>query len=262
MSADKTSLKIHPSADISGSAKLGQNVVVGAYAVIEDDVEIGDRCEIRSHTVIKRFTILGDENVIHEGAILGGEPQDLGFDGSPSHLIVGARNRIRENVTIHRASKPGKATIVGSDCFLMAGAHVAHDCRLGDGVILANNVALAGYVEIDDRAFLSGGVVVHQFCRIGRQAMIGGNSKIVQDCLPYVITDGAPGRARALNLVGLRRSGIAGADIRTLKTAYRLLLRSGLTLESSVAEIKKLSHPLVNDLIEFITGSQRGFCHE
>ncbi|HUK90537.1 MAG TPA: acyl-ACP--UDP-N-acetylglucosamine O-acyltransferase [Blastocatellia bacterium] len=255
-------MTVHSTAIVGETARLGSEVTIGPYCVIEDEVEIGDRTEIRAHAVIKRFTSLGSDNIVYEGAILGGEPQDTGFDGAESRLLIGSHNRIRENVTIHRASKPGSATEVGSDCFIMAGAHVAHDCRLGDGVILANNVALAGHVHIGDRAFLSGGVVVHQFCRIGRLAMIGGNSKIVQDCLPFVTTDGGPGRACGLNLIGLRRARIPNGDIRMLKTAYRLLLRSGLGLETGLAEISRLNHPLASELVSFVTGSTRGFCHE
>jgi UDP-N-acetylglucosamine acyltransferase len=140
----------------------------------------------------------------------------------------------------------------------MAYAHVAHDDRLGDGVILANNVALAGHVEVGDRAFLSGGVVVHQFCRIGRLAMIGGNSKIVQDCLPFLITDGVPGRARGLNLVGLRRAGIGPREVRAIKEAYRLLFRSGLQREAALERMTALAEPLVNEMVVFARASKRG----
>ncbi len=148
---------------------------------------------------------------------------------------------------------------MGSGCFLMAYSHVAHDCRLGDGVILANNVALAGHVTIGDRAFLSGGVVVHQFCGIGRLAMIGGNSKIVRDALPFVVTDGVPARARGLNVVGLRRAGLGLPDVRALKEAYRLLLRAGLPLEEALRRLDALQHPLVDEMAAFVRGSKRGF---
>ncbi|HEY6332610.1 MAG TPA: acyl-ACP--UDP-N-acetylglucosamine O-acyltransferase [Blastocatellia bacterium] len=255
-------MSIHPTAVIGKTARLAMGVTVGPYVVIEDDVDIGENTEVRAHAVIKRFTSLGAGNIVHEGAILGGEPQDLAFDGSESRLIIGNRNSIRENVTIHRATKPGSGTVIGSDCFLRAGAHVAHDCHLGYGVILANNVALAGHIKIGDRAFLSGGVVVHQFCRIGRIAMIGGNSKIVQDCLPFITTDGVPGRACGLNLVGLRRARIHNTDINILKKAYRLLLRSGLLLEDAVAEIQAFDNPLTTELADFVSGCARGFCHE
>jgi len=254
------SVTIHPTAIVSSSARIGSGVSVGPYAVIEPDTEIGDGTEIRAHACVKRFTTLGPGNVVHECAVLGGEPQDVSFKERESYLRIGARNRIREGVTMHRGTGPGSETVVGSDCFIMACAHVAHDCQLGDGVILANNVALAGYVEIEERAFLSGGVVVHQFCRIGQLAMIGGNSKIVQDCLPFIITDGVPGRARGLNVVGLRRAGVSGDQVRSLKQAYVILMRCGLGLDAALEQLGEIDDPPVRHLVGFVRGSQRGFC--
>lgn len=255
-------MSIHATAIIGGGAKLAPGVSVGPYVVIEDDTEIGSGTEVRAHAVVKRYTTLGAENVIYEGAVVGGEPQDIGFSGVRSFLRMGARNHIREGATVHRGTAEDSATIVGSDCYVMVCAHVAHNCVLGDRVILANNVALAGYVQVGDRAFLSGGVVVHQFCRIGPMAMIGGNSKIVQDCLPFIITDGVPGRARGLNLVGLRRAGVPAAEIQKLKMAYKILLRSGLKLEPALDEISGLDSTWCDQLVEFIKSSARGFCHE
>jgi UDP-N-acetylglucosamine acyltransferase len=193
--------------------------------------------------------------------VLGGEPQDVSFPGHDSRLVIGDRNVIREGVTIHRSTKAGGATLVGSDCFLMALAHVAHDNRIGDRAIIANNVMLAGHVEIGERAFLGGGVGVHQFCRVGRLAMVGGYAKVVQDCLPFVITDGAPARARGLNVVGLRRAGLSASQLRTLHQAYRFLLRSGLPLERALEELRALADPLVEELAAFAGASQRGFAH-
>jgi len=250
---------VHPTAVVGGSARLGAGVKVGPYAVVEDGAEIGDGTEVRAHAVIKRFTVIGRGNAVHEGAILGGEPQDLGFTGAETRLRIGDGNRIREGVTIHRATRPGGETVVGSGCFLMAYSHVAHECAIGDGAILANNVALAGHVDIGARAFLSGGVVVHQFCRVGRLAMVGGNSKIVQDCLPFVVTDGVPGRAAGLNVVGLRRAGATADQLRTLKEAYRLLLRSSLGLDAALERMAGLADPWVDEMIAFARGSKRGF---
>jgi UDP-N-acetylglucosamine acyltransferase len=252
------STAVHPTALVAPGAVLGAGVSVGPYAVVEDETVLGDRTELRAHVVVKRHANLGADNVVHEGAVLGGEPQDVAFAPGPTRLLIGNGNRIREGVTIHRSSRPDGCTVVGSDCFLMAYAHVAHDDRLGDGVILANNVALAGHVEVGDRAFLSGGVVVHQFCRIGRLAMIGGNSKIVQDCLPFLITDGVPGRARGLNLVGLRRAGIGPREVRAIKEAYRLLFRSGLQREAALERMTALAEPLVNEMVVFARASKRG----
>jgi UDP-N-acetylglucosamine acyltransferase len=251
----------HPTAVVGAEAHLGPGVVVGPYAVIEDGAVVGDRSEVRAHAVVKRFTRLGQENTVHEGAVLGGEPQDLGFQGGESALVIGDGNRIREGVTIHRASRAGGATTIGSGCFLMAYAHVAHDDQIADHVVIANNVALAGHVEVGERAFLSGGVVVHQFCRIGRLAMIGGNSKVVQDCLPFMITDGVPARARGLNVVGLRRAGMKPADVRALKEAYRILLRSSLPQAEALERLVGIGHPLADELAAFVRGSRRGFSH-
>lgn len=255
-------MNIHPTAIISEDARLGNDVRIGPYAIIEPDTTIGEGTEIRAHAVVKRYTTLDEASVIHEGAVIGGEPQDLSFKDCESYLRIGARCSIREGATVHRGTAQASATVIGSDCFIMACAHVAHNCRLGNRVILANNVALAGYVEIDDQAFISGGVVVHQFCRIGKLAMIGGNSKIVQDCLPFVITDGVPGRACGLNVIGLRRAGFKSSEIQKLKDAYRVLLRSGLALEEALARLTDLGDPMVDYLIDFARNSRRGFCRE
>jgi UDP-N-acetylglucosamine acyltransferase len=255
-------MKIHPTAIISDGAQLGEGITVGPYAIVESDTIIGDRTEIRAHACVKRFTTLGADNLIYEAAVIGGEPQDLSFSPCESFVRIGDRCSIREGVTIHRGTQAGSATLIGDDAYLMAYAHVAHNCRLGDRVILANNVALAGYVEIGDRVFISGGVVVHQFCSLGRLAMIGGNSKIVQDCLPFVTTDGVPGRARGLNIVGLRRAGFKASEVQMLKEAYRLLLRAGLPLDEALLQLARLNDANVNELIDSARRSKRGFCHE
>ena len=254
-------MSVHATAIVSPRARLGSDVSIGPYAVVEDDTVIGDGCEVRAHAAVKRHTCLGSGNRVHEGAVLGGEPQDLSFRGQETRLVIGDRNVIREGATIHRSTEEGGATVVGSDCFLMAYAHVAHDCRLGDGVILANNVMLAGHVEVGDRAFLGGGAAVHQFCRVGRLAMIGGVAKVVQDCLPFVITDGHPARARALNVVGLRRAGASASQLRALREAYRLLVRSGLHLEPALATMSRLQDPMVDELVAFVRAGRRGFAH-
>jgi len=254
-------MSAHPSAIVSPDARIGQDVAVGPCAVIEGDTVIGDGCDIAAHAVVKRYVTMGRGNRVHEGAILGGEPQDLSFREQETRVVIGDRNVIREGVTIHRSTKAGGATVVGSDCFLMVNVHVAHDNRIGDRVIMANNVMLAGHVEIGERAFLGGGVGVHQFCRVGRLAMIGGNAKVVQDCLPFVITDGHPARARGLNVVGLRRAGVTPPQMRALKEAYRLLVRSGLPREAALEAMSALEDPLVDEMASFVRGSKRGFAH-
>ena len=251
-------MSVHPAAIVSPEAQIASDVVVGPFAVIEAGTRIGQGCEIRARASIKSGTVLGQGNRVHEGAVLGGEPQDLSFSGADTALVIGDRNVIREGVTIHRSTNPGHATVIGSDCFLMAGAHVAHDCQVGDRVIIANNVLLAGHVEIAERAFLAGAVGIHQFCRVGRLAMLGGCAKAVQDCLPFVITDGNPARSRGLNVVGLRRAGIDAGQLRTLKQAYRLLLRSGLHREEALERMTALADPLVDEMVAFVRASKRG----
>jgi len=246
---------------VDADADVEEGVTIGPYAVVEGATRIGRGTEVRAHAVVKRFTTLGRGNVVHEGAVLGGEPQDVAFAGGESYLRIGDGNRIREGVTLHRSSKAGGTTSVGSGCFLMAYAHVAHDCVVEDGAILANNVALAGHVHVGAGAFLSGGVVVHQFCRIGRLAMVGGNAKVIQDCLPFVVTDGVPARARAVNVVGLRRAGVGAASTRALREACRTLLRSGLSLATALEPLASSADPLVRELAEFARSSPRGFSH-
>jgi UDP-N-acetylglucosamine acyltransferase len=254
-------MTVHPTAIVSTRAHLGTGVEIGPFAVVEEGATLGDGCEIRARAVVRSHTALGNGNRVHEGAVLGGEPQDLAFRGGESGLVIGDRNVIREGVTIHRSTKPGGATIVGSDCYLMAFTHVGHDGRIGDRVIIANGTVLAGHVEIGGGAFVSGLVGVHQFCRIGRLAMVGGCSKVVQDCLPFVISDGHPARARGLNVVGLRRAGVSASQLRTLRQAYRLLLRSGLARGAALERMAALADPMVDELVAFVRGSNRGFAH-
>ena len=214
---------IHQTAIVDPGARLGDGVRVGPYAVIGDDVEIGSGTTIGPHVVIHPHVRLGSDNAVHAHAVLGDLPQDVAFGGETTRLEIGDRNRIRENVTVHRASQPDRLTRIGSDCFLMAGAHVAHDCRVGDRVILTNNVLLAGVVEVGDGANLGGATVVHQFCRIGALAMIGGFGGVGQDVLPYSMVHGIPACHFRLNTIGLRRAGVKGERYGALETAFRAL---------------------------------------
>ncbi len=235
--------------------------MIHATAVIEDGVEIGEGCSIGAYAVIKRHTRMGARNRVAEHAVIGGEPQDVKFKSDTvSGVVVGDDNIFREGVTIHRGSRPDAVTRVGSGCMLMVGAHVGHDCVVGSQVVLVNNAALAGEVTVGDRAFISAGVGVHQFCRVGRLAMIGGLAKVVQDALPFCITDGNPARARGLNLVGLRRAGFKAPEIAALKEAYRMLYQR-VPLKEAVAGMEKSSSDAVRELAEFIAQSKRGFAH-
>ena len=250
---------IHSTALVSQTATLGTGVTVGPYAVIEDEVEIGDNSEIGAHAVVKRFTRVGQRNRIFEHAILGGEPQDVKFEGERSYLEIGDDNLIREFCTLHRASGSDEITRVGSRNFLMIGVHVAHNCSIGDDNIFANEVALAGHIVIEDHVFLSNNVGAHQFVRMGRYAMVGGKSKIVQDVLPFFTTDGNPPRVRGLNSVGLRRAGFSAESRRALKEAYRVLFRSSMPLDKAIDQLKSVDDENVAHLLSFIRSSRRGF---
>ena len=255
--------RIHPTAVISPTAQLGVNVAVGPFAIIEDRVVIGDDCRIAGHSIIKSDTSLGARNAIHEGAVVGGLPQHIGLGPECGRLTIGDDNQIREYCTIHRAWKPEQVTVVGSRCMLMVNAHIAHDCHLGNDVILANNVMLAGHVTIGERAYLSGAVGVHQFCRIGRNAMVGGQAHVNRDVPPFVTVDGLTNRVVGLNLVGLRRAGMERHDIRELKDAYRLVFRSQLPWEQILSQLDRrfLDGP-ASEYSSFLRDGKRGFVPE
>lgn len=256
------SISIHPTAIVSPNASVAPDVRVGPYTVVEDEVSIGEGCEIGAHAVVKRFTTLGARNRVGEHATLGGEPQDLKFKGEPSRLEIGDDNLIREYVTIHRASGEGEATRVGSRNFLMVGVHVAHNCEVGDDNVFANGVALAGHISVEDHAFLSSNVGAHQFVRFGRYAMVGGKSKIVQDVLPFFLTDGNPARVRGLNAIGLRRGGFPPESRAALKRAHQILFRARLPLESALRALEEMGDEYVSHLAAFIRASRRGFTRE
>jgi UDP-N-acetylglucosamine acyltransferase len=228
--------------------------------VIEDDVVLGNHNTIGAHSVVKKGSRIGNDNRLHEHVIYAGIPQDLGFKEADTIAEMGNGNVLREFVTVSRATlkETGKTTI-GDNNYFMATAHIAHDCKIGNHVILANDAVLAGHVHIEDRVFVSGGVKVHQWAHIGEYAMVGGNSKITQDCLPYMITDGVPARVRGLNLVGLKRAGFGLQELRELKDAYRILLGSHSALEQQLAELAVLQSSQVHHLIDFIHASKRSF---
>lgn len=251
---------IHAQAFVSPDARLGKNVKVGPGAVIDAGCVIGDDCEIRAHAVITGETVMGAGNQIGYGAIIGAEPQDLSFKGVRSQVVIGDRNVIREYVTIHRGTKEGTQTIIGNECFLMAGAHVAHNCHLGNNVILVNNVLLAGHVQVQDRAFLGGSAVVHQNVRIGEMAIIRGNAGVGKDLPPYFMAVGV-NQVSGLNKVGMKRAGIQEAARRQVRRAYEMLYSSGLNLTQAIEKIEnELSSPEITKLVAFLRGTKRGIC--
>ena len=255
--------RIHPSAIVDLGAEVGSECEIAPYVVIEAGVKVGDQCSIGAHSVLKRYTRIGACNRIAEHVIIGGEPQDLSFQACESYVDIGERNVIREGVTIHRATGAGNTTTLGDGNYLMANSHIAHECSVGNQVVFANGVALAGHVSIGDHAFLSAYVSIHQFCRIGSYAMISGLSGINQDCLPFITSAGIPARPLGLNLVGLRRAGFDRDTIRELKNAYQVLLRSGLPLKTAIEQLSVSDCEQVQELVAFVRSSKRrGFTHQ
>lgn len=229
---------IHPTAIIDPAARLDEEVEIGPYVLIGAEVEIGPRSILQSHVVLEGAVRLGAENVIGHGAIIGGTPQDLGFKpGTKSSVEIGDRNIIREHVTIHRGTAAGSSTRLGSDNFLMAGAHLAHNCAIGHKVVIANNCLLGGYVEVGDGAFLGGGCVFHQFMRVGRLAITQGISGFGKDIPPFVAAAGI-NKVVGLNVIGLRRAGFSADERAEIKAAFHLLYESGLNVSQALAQAK------------------------
>jgi UDP-N-acetylglucosamine acyltransferase len=251
---------IDTTAVVSPRAELGSGVRVGPYAIIEENVSVGDRTVIGPHAVLEGWTEIGEDCKIHAGALIGGEPQDLKYDGASSRVRIGRQNVIREYVTIHRATEEGGVTVIGDQNLLMAYVHVAHDCVIGDHVILANAVNLAGHVEIENHAIIGGVTAVHQFVRIGRHAFIGGSSRVSQDIPPYLRCAGNPLRIVGLNSVGLMRRGFPAEVVVELKRAYRLLYRSDLNVSQAVERIRTdlKRFPEISTFLRFIEISERG----
>lgn len=245
---------------VSKKAKVGPEVDIGPFTIIEDGVEIGAKVKIGAHAHILTGTTIGEGTCVHMGAVIGNTPQDLAFENKPTFVKIGKRNVIREYVTIHRGTKEGTTTVIGDDCYLMAASHVGHNCEIGNKVIIANGALLAGYVLVGDMAFISGNVVIHQFCRIGTLAMIGGFTGINKDVPPYMLVRG-PSVVRSINLIGLRRAKVARESIRSIEEAFRHIYRSELNTANALEEIKKLPQSKeITHLIEFIQSSKRGIC--
>jgi len=252
--------KIHETAVVHPNARLGKDVEVGPYAVIGENVVIDEGTKIGPHVTIEGWTQIGKNNVIYAGAAIGGEPQDLKFVNEKSYLFIGDNNKIRESVTINRATGEGEETRIGNNCLFMAYVHVAHNCIIGSNVIMANAATLAGHVIVEDRAVIGGLAGVHQFVKIGRNAMIGGASKIVQDVPPFVTVDGNPAKVSGLNSVGIARAGISPEVRKSLKRAYRIMYRSGLSLAQAVAVMEQELEASneVEHLLRFLRNAQRG----
>lgn len=254
------SARVHPGAFVDPAARLGDGVEVGPGAVIGPDVVIGDGTRVGSHALVTGWTRIGRGCRLHHGAVLGSPPQDLKYPGERSYLEVGDRTEIREYATLNLATEPGATTRVGRHCLLMAYSHVAHNCHLGDHIILANIVQLAGYVTVEDWAIVGGGSLIHQFVRIGCHAMIGGMSRITQDVTPYVKTAGSPPRLIGINSVGLERRGVPAEVRSALDRSYRVLFRDGRGAAEAVTAMRQEFGRIdeVEHLARFVETSVRG----
>lgn len=255
---------IHPTAIVHPKAKLDSTVKVAAYAVIDEGVELGSNCIVGPHVYLTGLTKIGAGNTFHAGAVIGDAPQDLKYKNEPTGLRIGDNNVFREHVTIHRSNKTTEDTVIGSRNFFMAHSHIGHNCAVGDDVIMANGVLLAGHVVVQDRAFLSGNCLVHQFCRVGTLAIMQGGAAISMDLPPFCVSPYSKGNGICgLNVIGLRRAGFSAEQRLELKTAYRLLFRSGKNLREALAEAQKsFITPPAKTLLDFVASSKRGVCSD
>jgi UDP-N-acetylglucosamine acyltransferase len=254
---------VAPTARVHPDAVVGPGARIGEFCVVESDVVIGAGCLLEPYVYVKRWTTLGVENEISAGTSLGTDPLDKNFTRERSYLIIGDRNKIREHYTISRGTQPESVTRIGNGNYIMTSGHIAHNCLIGDDIVIASCALVAGHVEIEDQAFISGGVVVHQFSRIGRLAMIGGNTRVNSDVPPYFMYSDFNIAAKGLNLVGLGRAGFTAQNISLLKSAYKLLYRSGLKLQDALSRIEsELPSEHTLHLVDFIRRSKRGICRE
>ena len=244
-------------------ATIGPRTRIGEFCVIEQDVAIGADCMLEPYVFIKRWTTLGDRNEISAGTVLGTDPLDKNFSGERSYLKIGNANKIREHYTISRGTQPESVTTIGDGNYIMTSGHIAHNCAIGHNTVIASCALVAGYVEVEDQAFISGGVVIHQFSKIGRLAMIGGNTRVNLDVPPFFLYSGFNVEAKGLNLVGLKRAGFTPPQVAKLKQAYQILYRSGLKLEEALVRIEaEIPDENTMHLVRFIRASKRGICRE
>lgn len=256
-------MSIHPLAVVSPHAELGSNVRIGPFCVVEAGVVLGDGCHLAGRVTIKSGTVLGRDNLVLEGTVLGGMPQHIHMPEHPGTTEIGDGNVFRENSTVHRALEAGHVTRIGNRCLFMVAAHVAHDCNVEDNVVLTNGTMLGGHVQVGARAYLGGNVGVHQFCRIGRMAMIGGCARVIRDVPPFVMLDGDSAMVVGLNRVGLRRAGFTTDDISDLKAAYRVIYRGGLMWQEMLDTLQsEFRAGPAAEFQPFFLGGKRGFVQE
>lgn len=253
---------IHSKAHVDPRAKIGAGVRVGPFAVIDADVELGDNCLVGPHVYITGVTKIGSGNKFHCNAVIGDAPQDLKYKDAPTRTRIGDNNVFREGVTVHRATKVGEETVIGSHNFFMANSHVAHNCIVGNHVIVCNNSLLAGHVELKDRVFISGNCAVHQFCRVGTLAMMQGNSAISKDLPPFTVSHQV-NVICGLNVVGLRRAGLTAAERAEIKQLYKFIFRAGLNFRQAVRDAReKFNSPAAKMFLDFISDAKRSICSE
>jgi len=253
-------MRTHPTAIIDPQATLGDQVEVGPYAIIEGPVRLADRTRVMARAHLSGDLEVGPDCEIHMGAVLGHLPQDRSLEGEGGGVTIGARNIIREYVTIHRACEAGRRTTLGDENFVLAASHIGHDCKVGQLNTIANGALLAGHVTVGDRTFISGNVVIHQFVSIGNLAMLGGQARVSKDVPPFMTVEGNS-RIRGLNIVGMRRAGMTTEQRHRVKEAFWILYRSGLNVPNAVARLGQLEpSPEVQAILDFIEGSERGLC--
>lgn len=247
--------RIHP------DAVIGPRTRIGEFCVIEQDVVIGADCVLEPYVYVKRWTTMGDANEISAGTVLGTDPLDKNFKGDRSYLRMGNGNKIREHYTVSRGTKPESVTLIGDGNYIMTSGHIAHNCVIGNNTVIASCSLVAGYVEVEDNAFISGGVGIHQYSKIGCFSMTGGNTSVNMDVPPFVLCNGSEIRAKGLNIVGLKRAGFSDEQVRRLKKAYQILYRSNLLREEALIKIET-EIPDENTLhfVKFIRSSTRGIC--
>jgi UDP-N-acetylglucosamine acyltransferase len=254
------SILVHPTAVVHPKAQIGSGCQIGPYCVIGEQVSLGPDCKLHSHVVIDGYTRLGSRNQIFPFASIGLQTQDLKWKGGITRTEIGDDNTFREYVTIHSATSEGEVTKVGSKNHILAYSHLAHNVTVGNNVIMSNVATLAGHVTIEDYVVIGGLVAIHQFCRVGKMAMIGGCSKVVQDVPPYMLADGNPAETRTINKIGLERNGTSDTAQIALRQAYKILFREGFTIPNAVARIEKEcpALPEVAHLVQFVRTSERG----
>ena len=253
---------IHPTAIVEPGAQLGTDVQIGPYAYVAATVRLGDGCVLAPHAVVLGHTTLGARCQVHSCAVIGDLPQDLSFGGEPSYVVVGDDCTFRESVTIHRGTKPGTTTRIGHHVFMMANSHVAHNCEVGDRVIMANGVLLGGYVVVGERCFFGGSSAVHQFCHVGRLAMVAADSILTKDLPPFCTSLSAENsQVGGLNVVGLRRNGFAAAQRAQIKQAFNVVYRAGLNVAQAKERLRaETGNPFAAEFADFLDHAKRGIC--